>query len=191
MTGVRELLERLGEGRIRDAEELGRSLALCWDELEGSDDGGMQAYKLMGRMEAADWHPPVLTFRIERHGGTVLGSPRAELQCWKVNFDAGTAETRRRQLYEMEPRFTTKRMRAEAEELAVLIAAGQEDARLRWRRDGRVHVNLSEIIGYACRQTDSGRRRRMRGVLEDVLGGRGCGHDGGNVFSKPVIATAR
>jgi hypothetical protein len=59
-------------GPISNTGELERLLAACWDELTG-DDGGMEAYKLLNRMEDVAWNPPLLTFVIERHGGTARG----------------------------------------------------------------------------------------------------------------------
>jgi hypothetical protein len=44
-----------------------------WADLEGASDEAMEPWKL-GRMENPEWLPPVLTFVVERHGGTVLGS---------------------------------------------------------------------------------------------------------------------
>ena len=55
----------------------------------------MAGHKLIGRMENVEWHPPILTFLIERHGGTVLGSARAELQRWTVDLDRRTATCER------------------------------------------------------------------------------------------------
>ena len=65
-------------------------LAECWDELKGADESAMRAFKL-DRAEDLSWDPPVLSFKIERHGGTVLGSSRAELQRWCVNLHEATA----------------------------------------------------------------------------------------------------
>src|SRR5215831_20472355 len=48
-------------------------LANCWHELEGAGETAMQARKL-DRAEDVSWNPPVLSFTIERHGATVLGS---------------------------------------------------------------------------------------------------------------------
>ena len=64
--------------RIDQPRKLERLLSEVWDDLGGSDCG-MAGHKLIGRMEHVEWNPPVLTFTIERHGGTVLGSTRAEL----------------------------------------------------------------------------------------------------------------
>jgi hypothetical protein len=83
-TGVDRLriyLATLPPGPISDPAALERLLAACWDEFTG-DYGGMEGYKLLGRMEDVTWGPPVLSFSVERHGGTVMGSSRAELQGW-------------------------------------------------------------------------------------------------------------
>src|SRR6266511_2492844 len=64
-------------------------LADAWPELEGGEAEGMAAWKLRGRTEQLDWQPPCLSFVIERHGATVLGSTRAELHGWEVNVETG------------------------------------------------------------------------------------------------------
>src|SRR4051794_23604425 len=108
-----DLMKRLAEmpaGPITETAEIERLLAGCWDDLRG-DYGGMEGYKLLGRMEDGVWNPPVLTFVIERHAGTVNGSTRAELQHWAVNLDEGTSILTRsthRQLDEMASRMGRK-----------------------------------------------------------------------------------
>src|SRR4051794_23218609 len=134
MVRLRELLAPLGPGSMSETTELERSLACCWDEFDGSAEGGMEGDKLLGRMESVGWQPPVLTFVIERHGGIVRGSTRAELQHWSVNLDDATAtlsRTGHRQLEPMSPRITTSEMRERAGRLAELIVNGRDDERLR------------------------------------------------------------
>ena len=65
-------------------------LAGCWDSLLLSDRGGMRPEKISSRLEKVNWDPPYLTFDIERHGGTVLGSQYAEIQSWKINVQEAT-----------------------------------------------------------------------------------------------------
>ena len=80
----------------------------------------MEAYKL-GRMEDISWNPPVLSFTIERHGGTVMGSTRAELQNWNVNVETRSATCGvggHRQLEPMQARLNVKPM---AEEIVASI----------------------------------------------------------------------
>ena len=69
-------------------------LANCWHELKGAGETAMQARKL-DRAEDVSWNPPVLSFTIERHGATVLGSSRAELHRWSVNMHQRTARCER------------------------------------------------------------------------------------------------
>lgn len=91
MNDLVKYLESLQTGSISDTSELERLLAICWDQFEG-DYGGMEDYKLLGRMEDVTWdpHTHILTFKIERHGGTVMGSSRAEIQRWKVDVNKMT-----------------------------------------------------------------------------------------------------
>jgi hypothetical protein len=80
---LRAHLATIVPGKITDTTDLEPLLAACWGEFSG-DYGGMEGYKLLGRIEDVTWGPPTLTFTIERHGGTVMGSSRAELQHWEV-----------------------------------------------------------------------------------------------------------
>jgi hypothetical protein len=187
MEALQGLLNKFGLGPIRNTGELVQLLVGVWDDFDGSDDGGMRAEKLVGRLESVEWNPPNLDVAIERHGGTANGSTRAEVQHWRLDLGQMTAEivrTSPRQLYMMALRITTKMMRDEVEELAPLIEAGSQDERLRWKRDGRVHVVVSEIIGGGFQRREAGRRKRMRGVLEEALGRYGWVHEGCNVFRK-------
>src|SRR5262245_49932584 len=94
MTKIQQLIEYLRlmpPGIIANAGALDSILANCWGELHGANAEGMEPYKLCGRMESISWDPPVLSFMIERHGGTVIGSTRAELQHWRVNVQTRSA----------------------------------------------------------------------------------------------------
>jgi hypothetical protein len=71
MQQLLKYLRSIQIGTIGDATELASRLAACWDEFDGADAEGMDPDKLHGRMEDISWHPPVLSFTIERHGGTV------------------------------------------------------------------------------------------------------------------------
>lgn len=57
--------------------------------------------------EDLQWNPPVLNFRIERHGARARGSTRAELQTWEIDVIQATAKivaTGHRQLEPMDAR---------------------------------------------------------------------------------------
>src|SRR5713101_6308502 len=84
---LRSYLATLQPGPVTDTSDIQRLLARCWNEFTG-DDGSMEGYKLLNRMESASWEPPVISFQIERHGSTVLASSHAALQRWTLNVDA-------------------------------------------------------------------------------------------------------
>jgi hypothetical protein len=148
-------------------------LAQSWDDIDGSDDGGMRGYKLVGRTEDLHWIPPVLSFRIERHGGFVLGSTRAELQTWAVDLTRNAAEivgTGRRQLVAMDARLNVTPLAAET---AAMILQGCDATRLKWPNPSRVRVLVSEIIPTTNKQTTEGRRQRFAAALEQHLAPNG------------------
>src|SRR5262245_41209440 len=67
-------------------------LADCWPQLKSADDTFRMTAEKLHRAEGLAWYPPCLTFLIERHGRTVLGSTRAELHQWTVDLDWETAK---------------------------------------------------------------------------------------------------
>ena len=140
-------------------------------------------------MEAVEWHPPVLTFVIERHGGTVLGSTRAELQRWTVDLDhriATCEQSGHRQLSQMASRVDVEPI---GEEVADRIVTGEADDRLTWLGDGRVRVEVGKIFaqGSGYDQTVQGRRRRLREALIERLSPRGWVHLGRNTFGQNIV----
>jgi len=152
----------LPPGPVADVPALERLLAAAWDALAG-DDGGMEAHKLLNRMEAVAWDSPVLSFVIERHGGTVMGSTRAELQHWQVDVEKKTAtlvKSGHRQLKSMASRLSVKQM---AEEIVVSILNDEDDDWLMRLNDGTVKILVSKIFptGSGFKRTVGGRRKRL------------------------------
>src|SRR5579862_4489195 len=47
----------------------------------------MAGHKIAGRAHGFNWNSPILTFEIERHGGTANGSTRAERQMWAIDVE--------------------------------------------------------------------------------------------------------
>jgi hypothetical protein len=170
---LRQYLDSFGNSSGSASTDLPNLLARAWNELDGGDQESMHAGKLH-RIETAEWQPPVLTFTIERHGGTVLGSTRAEVQTWAVNLDTATASivgTTHRQLRSMAPRLNVEPI---AREVAELIAEGADDPRLRWSADrSSVHVVASECLPPAYEQTMAGRRKRLWAALAAELQSKG------------------
>jgi len=183
MDELQDYLSRLKPGPVEETTHLERLLAKVWDDL-GGDEAGMTGHKLIGRMKQVEWTPPVLTFVIERHGGTVLGSTRADLQRWTVDLDLGTATAegiRHRQLSPMARRVDVEFI---ADEIAARIVDGEADDRLRWLGEGRVRVEAGRIFpeksGY--KQTVQDRRRRLREALIERFSPMGWAHLGRNTF---------
>jgi hypothetical protein len=108
----------------------------------------MTGEKLQGRMEEGVWEPPVLSFTVERHGGTVQGSSRASLQQWRLDLGDKTArcvQSRFRQVRPPQPRFDVGRL---AEEVASAICQRRDDQRLKWHREGRVRVLIGKVLRF-------------------------------------------
>lgn len=165
---LRNLLEDM-EGDIKGIPELITALAACWDDLDGSGAESMEHWKLR-RMENPEWNSPVLAFTIERHGGTVLGSTRAELQRWEVNLDTQEAScfsAGYRQVAPTSPRVNFQQV---ARELAPLILSRQDDERLKWRKDGSLQVIMTKVFPGSVAQTLSSRSKRLKEELLKILG---------------------
>jgi hypothetical protein len=87
VAALKDYLDGRAPGPVRDTGRLETLLALRWEDLAGSSDGGMEGNKLFSRyMESVEWLPPLLTFKIERHGGASFGSGRAEIQHWAIDI---------------------------------------------------------------------------------------------------------
>ena len=172
-------------GPIPDTGKLARLLADHWHEFSG-DVGGMEGRKLLGRMEDVVWNPPLLTFTIERHGGTVMGSTRATVQEWTVDVEKKTVacvEARHRQLHPNQPRLDVGSI---AEEIVAQIVNRQQDHRLKWYADGRVQVVVGKVLpeGSAAKQTLAARRKRLRAAVRERLVGHGWQECGVNVYEQ-------
>jgi hypothetical protein len=172
-------------GPITDASTLARLLADAWGELSG-DHGGIIPAKHLQRMEDVTWNPPLLTFVIERHGGTVLGSTRATVQQWTVDVEQGSVacvEARHRKLRPMQARLDVASI---AEDIVAQIVLGRDDHRLHWGNDGRVRVVVSKVLpeGSAVKQTLAARRKRLRAALKERLVPLGWHQCRANVYER-------
>src|SRR5438552_1276855 len=111
MQALLAYLQTIPPGSIADPTELEQVLSACWEQFRGGSEQGMAGYKLLGRIDDVRWAPPLLRFVIERHGGTVMGSSRAERHQWELDIDAATATWSRighRQLEPMAPRLKVR-----------------------------------------------------------------------------------
>jgi len=166
LDSLREHLRALGPGPV-DRGCLLEVLVLAWPEIDGGHEHAMAVHKL-ARMERPAWHAPVLEFEIERHGGTVLGSTRAERQWWRVDIERATADCEalgHRQLVKAAPRWDAT---SSARDVAELIRTGTRDPRAVPSALG-VRVVTKEVIPAGGKQTTDGRRRRFYDKLDAML----------------------
>lgn len=185
MENLLRFLERLSPGWISNKAKLESLLDEAWDCFDISNDEGMTGEKLLGRMEEVIWDPPILSFTIERHGGTVLGSSRAELHKWEFNISSRKATCKKgryRQIKRQQPPFKVEGL---VKEISELIINRKEDPRLKWYDDVRVRVKISKIIPDSStpQQTVSGRRKRFRNALDEILKNNGWSKIRENVYS--------
>jgi hypothetical protein len=179
LENLRAGLASMPSGKLpaQDEHRITSDLAQCWDELAGSNDGGMTGSKFFDRKgprtEGLQWNPPVLKFQIERHGGRVLSSTRGELQTWEINAIKAMARivaTSHRQLEPMAARLDVNPL---ASETAKMIVDGRESPWLKWMTPTRVRVVSGEVIPATNKQTTAGRRKRFGAALEQLLGPQG------------------
>jgi hypothetical protein len=122
---LREYLSTVQPGPITEVTTLQLLLADSWNELSVDFRGGMQPDKLYRPIESCVWEPPLLTFIIERHGGTVCGSSRADLQEWTINVNTCTAECAvvgHRQIRKLQPKLDLEPL---SHEIAELVLQGR------------------------------------------------------------------
>lgn len=169
---LRQLLTNLSSGQVpQDIQpELIQLLEDCWDMFDGSDQEGMGVYKIQ-RMKDPWWNPPILSFTIERHEATMLGSLRAEIQEWTMDVDHRVAECRSagyRQLYQRGAPLDVKPI---AEEIAQLIIKGKQDERLQWSGNNHLRIPTDIILEATSipKQTPQARRKRLLKALEESL----------------------
>jgi len=169
-TSLRDYLDGLEPGPVPDSGPLVTLLAACWEDLAGSQDGGMEGNKLFGRMESVEWRPPLLTFKIARHGGASHGSIRAEIQHWAIDICemiASLGGSSHRQLRPSQPKLDVAPL---AKAVAGSILSRQRDEYLKWFPDGHVLVSIGKVIpAGGPKQTVAGRRKRFRTALDSIL----------------------
>lgn len=145
-------------------------LTAVWSTIAGSANTRMASWKL-GRIENLSWEPPNLSFQIERHGGTVQGSSRAEVQYWQVNIEKWTADLGKSGIRQLYPQAKPLDVGPLVDKIVPLILSHRVDSALKWYQDGRVEVLSGKLIPAegVARETLAGRRRRFRLGLEAAL----------------------
>lgn len=166
-------LNELPTGEIQDSDENRKDnlklLVNAWEWLKGNIGQNTDSIKIYWA-ESICWNPSILSFVLERHGGTVHGSSRAFLHHWEVDVEQGTAHIVKegnRQLSAQSPRMDTK---SRAKEIANNILNDIDHPTLEWysERDSVV-IQISEIIPQGVAQTTTSRRKRFNKQLEDIM----------------------
>jgi len=145
-----------------------------WGDFSGSAETSMEAWKL-DRAEEFQWDPPLLSFTMERHGASVLGSTRAELQRWELNLETWTANclpSGHRQLQPASPKFDIKPIASRVCEVVLQGREANSDLPkgvVVWKGDDEVWIYPRKLIPGEIRQTITNRRRRFQNALTDML----------------------
>ena len=170
---LRDLLKSIPAGPLDypQHQEILEAFNRAYEYFDGALDTSMSVKKL-NRIENLSWNPPVISFNIERHGGTVHGSSRADVYQWGLNVNTGEAGYTKthRQLRRMDKRLNTKAL---AEATAKLITAKKKHAHLKWITPIRVQVQIAPLIPHTNNQTTLERRRRFRMQLTEILWPKG------------------
>jgi hypothetical protein len=185
---LKSFLERQPPGPIAEMSTIVKLLTDVWKQFDGGDSMSMQAYKLK-RIEEPFWDPPHLTFWIERHGETVLGSTNATVHRWCLDLDdlkASIVTEKRRRVRAVDKRLDVK---AIAAKVAEAIIAGRTDERFAMLSDGKLKIEIGRIIPETVAKTTAGRRRKFRKELTALLKGHGWLEVRHNVYSRVDQAT--
>jgi hypothetical protein len=158
--------------------ELFKLVVASWHELSGSGEASMGPQKILRGEgpEEVTWSPPYLSFVIDRHGGTVLGSTRAERQRWVLNLEMGTADHSLigfRQLRPVAPKMDVKGL---AYAVCKAIEEGPSSASrlvsdgiVVWTNDDALTVYHGKIVSGSYQRTVSGRRKRFIADLKSKM----------------------
>lgn len=168
-TPLETFLSQLHPGPVEDVRAVEELLKQEWGSFRGSSAESTWANKLSGRTESMSWHPPFLSFNLERHGATVNGSTRAAIHEWKLDIVSRSAEVvtnRHRQIY---PASKPLDVSPIAKKVAKLIINERPSKSLKRYPDGRVKVLISEFINGRSERTIMARRKRFRKALEKIL----------------------
>ena len=159
-------LAGIKQGQVEDTGELARHLSDVWNDLAGSHDQKTTPNKLTSRpLEDVIWSPPLLLFALERHGGTVNGSSRAELHRWEVDVERWQASIKskgRRQLTKQDKKYNPA---SDIDAICEAVQSKVNSNGLEYRSDGSIKVVVGKIVVASNNQTLAARRRRFRDLL--------------------------
>lgn len=168
---LRTHLNGLTPGPIKHSPRLIALVQAAWDTLPGSSAESTTSDKL-GRMEEVSWDPPTLSFTLERHGGTVNGSTRADLHYWSIDTQSGTAEITGRSYRQLAKRAAPMNVKPLAEEVLDILQRGLDHDWVDWLDDDRTRafLHIKKVVPDAgFKKTVEGRRRRFNRYMKKRL----------------------
>jgi len=176
MTNVNELFNLLHDhtsGPLDLDSKFGETvlsgLVAVWPSLDGSNAQSTTPEKL-GRLERLTWETPLLKFRLERHGGTVMGSSRAAIHSWDVDLRTGTAYIMTTTHIQKEPRSKVLDVNHLAQKITSTILDGAKHPALIWGdTDLVVTIKLEVLIPQTAKQTTVARRKRFRDAIVPMM----------------------
>ena len=189
LQNLNQHLTSLPAGPISDEEAVRFLLYKAWDDLNIKSHSGFYKEKHIDRTVNLAWDPPSLTFIIERHGGFVQGSSRAEIQSWVVDVQSFCAEHTVSSAKQMRPASPRINM---AQIVARLIAAISEETEDPWIKllhedRSQFKLNIAQIIpDQGPTKTVGARRKRLNRDLERELSAAGWRQEKPNHYKKVV-----
>lgn len=171
LSELRNALQRIPAGKLNEsAKQVESLLAAAWNEIDGTESEKTHAYKLIGRMENTEWHPPLLTFSIERHGGTCMGSTRADLHHWTIDVESGTATVQISGYRQLSPRNKPLKIQALVKSVIEKVQSGEKANFLVWKSPSEFRLLIGQVIPDDCpNATLSGRRKRFSREFDVAL----------------------
>jgi hypothetical protein len=163
-------------------DELFKLVEASWNEFSGSDETSMDTLKISRDKgpERTTWRPPCLSFVIERHGGTVLGSGRAEKQEWTLNLEKRTANHQQIGYRQLRPNAKPLDVKPLADGVCKVVQEGRSsafylvsDGIIVWKNDDELTVFHGKIVNGGYQRTVAGRRKRFIAQLKtkmDLIG---------------------
>jgi hypothetical protein len=138
----------------------------------------MAAHKLAGRAHRFRWKPPLLTFEIDRHGGTAKGSTRADRQKWTLDVEKRTARPEKighHQLVACAPGFKAEPAVNHFVKVISQRLATPPGWNLKWITDDEVRVVVRYLLPnpYGFKQTVEGQAKRLRKRLIEAMAAQG------------------
>ena len=129
--------------------------------------------------------PSSITFKIERHGGTVMGSHYGELQEWSIDMASNVANQAIVGKRRISPLDKSLDLQPLIDKVVAAINEGDtSNTVIKWLNENRIKVLAGDLIPETYKQTTANRRKRFRLALEEELTKSGWDKTSPNYFTK-------